>query len=87
MSTSMHESIRQFILEEFLPGEDPEQLLETTPLITGGILDSLATLKMVEFLEKTFSIRIEAHEADVDNLDTLEKIAGFVNSKLNAEAN
>jgi acyl carrier protein len=86
MSESMYESIRQFILDEFLPGEDPEQLLETTPLITGGILDSLATLKMVEFLEKTFSIRIEAHEADVDNLDTLEKIVGFVAGKQSAEA-
>lgn len=82
----MRESIRQFILDEFLPGEDPEQLLATTPLITGGILDSLATLKMVEFLEKTFSIRIEAHEADVDNLDTLEKIVGFVTGKQNSEA-
>lgn len=79
----MQESIKQFILDEFLPGEDPTQLLGSTPLITGGILDSLATLKMVEFLEKTFSIRIEAHEADVDNLDTLEKIVGFVSSKQN----
>ncbi|MFM8174581.1 MAG: acyl carrier protein [Pirellulaceae bacterium] len=86
MSANMRESIRQFILDEFLPGEDPEQLLATTPLITGGILDSLATLKMVEFLEKTFSIRIEAHEADVDNLDTLEKIVGFVTGKQNSEA-
>jgi acyl carrier protein len=55
--------------------------MEAPPLITGGILDSLATLKMVEFLEKTFSIRIEAHEADVDNLDTIEKISNFVASK------
>jgi acyl carrier protein len=77
----MQETIKEFILSEFLPGEDPSQLMEATPLITGGILDSLATLKMVEFLEKTFSIRIEAHEADVDNLDTIEKISNFVASK------
>jgi acyl carrier protein len=77
----MQETIKEFILSEFLPGEDPSQLMEAPPLITGGILDSLATLKMVEFLEKTFSIRIEAHEADVDNLDTIEKISNFVASK------
>ena len=80
-ATNKNEIIKQFILTEFLPGEDPSLLLDSTPLITGGILDSLATLKMVEFLEKTFSIRIEAHEADVDNLDTIEKIAHFVASK------
>jgi acyl carrier protein len=50
-------------------------------LITGGVLDSLATLRVVEYLETTFSIRIEAHEADVDNLDTLEKIAVFLEGK------
>lgn len=75
------ETIKQFILSEFLPGEDPNQLLPSTPLITGGILDSLATLRVVEYLETTFSIRIEAHEADVDNLDTLEKIAVFLQGK------
>lgn len=80
-ATNKNEIIKQFILTEFLPGEDSSLLLDSTPLITGGILDSLATLKMVEFLEKTFSIRIEAHEADVDNLDTIEKIAHFVASK------
>jgi acyl carrier protein len=80
-ATNKNEIIKQFILTEFLPGEDPTLLLDSTPLITGGILDSLATLKMVEFLEKAFSIRIEAHEADVDNLDTIEKIANFVASK------
>lgn len=80
-TTTNSEIIKQFILAEFLPGEDPSLLVDSTPLITGGILDSLATLKMVEFLEKTFSIQIEAHEADVDNLDTIEKIVNFVASK------
>ncbi len=75
------ETIKQFILSEFLPGEDPNQLLPSTPLITGGILDSLATLRVVEYLETTFSSRIEAHEADVDNLDTLEKMAVFLQGK------
>ena len=78
---SAQDTIKQFILSEFLPGEDPNQLLPSTPLITGGILDSLATLRVVEHLETTFSIRIEAHEADVDNLDTLEKMAVFLQGK------
>lgn len=79
---SVKDSVKDYILKEFLPGEDPEQLTESTPLITGGILDSLTTLKLVSFLEEQYGIQIEAHEADVDNLNTIEKIVDLVDSKM-----
>jgi len=75
------ETIKAYILEEFLPGEDPTELTDSTPLITGGILDSLATLKLVLFLEEQFHIKIEAHETMVDYLNTISDIAQLVNSK------
>jgi acyl carrier protein len=74
--------VREFILHEFLPGEDPAELRPDTPLMTGGILDSIATLKLVAFLEESFGIRLEAHETDSENLDTLEVIEQLVQSKL-----
>ena len=76
------ETIKAYILEEFLPGEDPADLTDSTPLITGGILDSLATLKLVLFLEERFHIKIEAHETMVDYLNTISDIAQLVNSKV-----
>jgi acyl carrier protein len=74
--------VKTFILKEFLEGEDPEALTAETPLITAGILDSLATLKLVSFLEKEFQIQIQAHEADVDHLNTLSDITNLVTSKM-----
>jgi len=41
-------------LSAFLPGESPDELNDETPLITGGILDSISTLKLVVFLEEQF---------------------------------
>jgi len=76
------EIIKGYILEEFLPGENPDALTDSTPLITGGILDSLATIKLVAFLEKRFQIQIQAHETMVDYLDTLVDIAKLVHSKM-----
>ena len=73
---------RDFILAEFLEGEDPEELTEDVELISSGILDSLATLKLVTFLETEYDVKIEAHEADEDNLNTLVDIANLVESKL-----
>ena len=73
---------RDFILKEFLEGEDPGELTEEVELISSGILDSLATLKLVTFLENEYDLKIEAHEADEDNLNTLSDIADLVESKL-----
>jgi len=72
---------RTFILNEFLPGEDPAALTDTTALVTTGILDSIAVLKVVTFLENQFGITIEPHEAVVENLNTLSDIARLVMSK------
>lgn len=73
---------KEFILSEFLEGEDPDELTEDVELISSGILDSLATLKLVTFLENEYDVKIEAHEADEDNLNTLADIASLVESKL-----
>ena len=74
-------AVKDFILSEFLPGEDPAALTDATPLITGGILDSLATIKLVAFLEERFNIVLKAHETDVEHMDTLADIARLVASK------
>jgi acyl carrier protein len=76
------EAIKAYILKEFLPGENPAALTESTPLITGGILDSLATIKLVVFLEEQFHIQIKPHETMVDYLNTISDIAQLVRSKL-----
>jgi len=73
--------IKDYILQEFLPGEDPAELTDTTPLITGGILDSIATVKLVMFLEERFSITLQAHETDPDYLNTIDVIAKLIESK------
>jgi acyl carrier protein len=79
--TSIREEVRQFLLREFLPGEDPAELTDTTELVSGGILDSLAILKLVSFLEEKFGIEVAAHEADAEHLNTIADIGQLVASK------
>jgi acyl carrier protein len=74
-------AIKTFILNEFLPGEDPAALTDTTPLATTGILDSIAILKVVTFLESQFGITLEAHETGVENMNTVADISRLVMSK------
>jgi len=81
MSDVIHE-VKSFVLENFLPGEDPANLTPDTPLITGGILDSIGTLKLVVFLENQFGITLEAHEAGAEHLDNLDSIESLIRSKV-----
>ncbi|NUO81818.1 acyl carrier protein [candidate division KSB1 bacterium] len=78
-------TVKTYILEEFLPGEDPAGLADETPLVSGGILDSMATLKMAAFLESKYGIQIEAHEMNTKNFNTIDSLASLVESKLGSK--
>lgn len=75
-------AVSNFILNEFLPGEDPSALTDTTALVSTGVLDSIALLKVVTFLENQFGITLEAHETGVDHLNTIADIVRLVLSKM-----
>lgn len=73
--------IKDFIMTQFLPGEDPNELTDDTPLISGGILDSIATLQLVMFIEENFRVSFEPHEVDKENLDSLNLMLRLLQSK------
>ena len=74
-------AVKNFILAEFLPGEDPEALTDTTPLLSNGILDSIAVLQLIDFLESRFGISVPPHEMDVDHLNSVAEVARLVRAK------
>jgi acyl carrier protein len=78
----LKETIRTYISNEFLPHEDAALLNDTTPLVTDGILDSLAILKLVVFLEEQYKIQLQAHELVAENMNTIPDIVNLVQSKL-----
>ena len=51
-------------------------------LLEEGIIDSVAVIEMVTFLEETFGVKIEDEEIIPDNLDSVNKIEAYVNKKL-----
>ena len=81
MNENIRQQVKEYILETFLPGEDPSELTDDLPLISGGILDSIATLKLIMFIEETFGVTLEAHEADKEHLNTINQIADLISSR------
>jgi acyl carrier protein len=74
--------VRQYILNNFLMGGDPERITDSVSFIEKGIIDSTGVLELISFLQETFGIRIEDAEMVPENLDSLEKIEKYVDSKL-----
>lgn len=76
------EGVRSALLRTVLANEDPAFLNDTTPLLTGGLLDSVRTVTLIGELERTFGVSFEAHEMSVDYLDSIEVIARTIAGKL-----
>ena len=81
-ASNIQSVVKDFILESFLQGADADELGHDTPLMSSGILESLASVRLVAFLEESYGIRIAPHEVSVDYLDTLESIAALVQAKM-----
>ena len=81
MTDDTTQAIREFILSRYLQGESPENLKNDMRLRSTGVLDSLAILALISFIEERFGIEVQAHETDVDNFDRIEDMAAFVNRK------
>jgi len=76
------EQTRDFIVSNFLYGDD-EKLAHDTSFMIEGIIDSTGILELITFLEETYQIRIADEEIIPENMDSLESIEKFLSSKVN----
>ena len=73
--------VKEFIIENFLFGEE-EQLELDTDFFDKGIIDSTGVIELVSFLEEKFDISVDDEELIPENLSSLKKIDVFLQKKL-----
>ena len=74
--------IKQFIHTEIVYEQGNIRLEDTTQLLDEGIIDSLGIMKLLAFLEKTFSIRMNEDELIPENFGSIEIISFLVEKKI-----
>ena len=79
-------AVRQFIAENVLLGVHQTTIEDATPLVTGGLIDSIGMIGLVAFLESHFKVEFDPREINVHNLDTLGQIEELIRKKLDGEA-
>lgn len=82
---SLQEEIRSFIVDNFLFG-DAGNLNNDSSFIREGIVDSTGILQLVEFIQEQYRVVVEDEDLIPENLDSVSKVATFVENKMKIAA-
>ncbi len=77
----MKESIRIFILENYMYGASPDELDDEASFLETGVIDSTGVMELILFLEEEFDIKVEDTELLPDNLDSVNRVCRYLKTK------
>jgi acyl carrier protein len=81
MTDETRSAIRAFIVENFLFGDESHPLPADQSLIDNDLVDSTGILELVGFIEERFAVSIADADIVPANLDSIDRIAGFIARK------
>lgn len=75
-------TLEEFIASELI-GNDEDNLFDhKTRLIETGIIDSMGIMKLLAFIEETYSIQLNDGEIVPDNFETVDTIVALIDKKM-----
>ncbi|MBC3759107.1 acyl carrier protein [Hyunsoonleella sp. SJ7] len=77
----MEQTIIKYIEKELANEYIEDGLDATDDLLGSGILDSMAMVRLIAYVEETFEIKVDPEEMIIENFMTVEDISNFISSK------
>ena len=74
----MTKVVLDYVKREYLEEDDDREVTETSPLITGGIVDSFSMVSLKRFLEKKYQITIPDADASPEAFDSVTRIVAVI---------
>ncbi|HEV8259614.1 MAG TPA: acyl carrier protein [Burkholderiales bacterium] len=84
MPEKLRNNIRDFILANYLFTNDVTAIGLDDSLLGRGIVDSTGVLEIILFIEEKLGVKVKDEEVIPDNLDSVNKIAQFVEARRQA---
>lgn len=78
---NVEEILERFIIDEVMLGDRNTKLDPGRSLLSSGILDSLALLRLITFVEEKFGLTIGDIDVVPDNFETLNHIVAYLKRK------
>ncbi len=74
----LEQVILAYVKKEYVDEDDDREVTPTTPLISGGIVDSFSMVSLKRFLEKKYEIQIPDADATTAAFDSVQSIVALV---------
>jgi acyl carrier protein len=81
---SKRENIRNFIKKNLAKKPEHLEIGDQENIIGNGMVDSLGLIKIVNYLEESFSIRLKDEDITPDNFESIESISLLLEQTLNS---
>lgn len=78
---SIEAEVRRYVVEHLLFGRNDVELRGDTSFLESGLVDSTGVLELVQFLEETFQVKVEDEDLIPANLDSVNALTRYVESK------
>jgi acyl carrier protein len=77
----VEQSVKDYIVREFLFDKPDQSLDNDDPLIQGEIIDSLGIFTLVAFIEQQFGVKVQPGDLILDNFATVSAIRRLVETR------
>jgi len=74
-------AIERFVVDEIMLGDSNTKIDPNESLINSGVLDSLALLRLIAFLEEQMGVTVDDSEVIPENFETINEIKSFIEKK------
>jgi methoxymalonate biosynthesis acyl carrier protein len=77
---STTQTVKEYIVAEYLPGTSPDELDPSYDLLDTGVVDSLRLLQLISWVERQYRIPIDDVEISPDDFRSVHAICAFIDS-------
>ena len=77
-TTELETTIRNFLISDIVVGEGAENITPDTALLAEGLIDSMALMRIVTYLESDLGAKIEDEALLPENFESIRAIARLV---------
>lgn len=75
------EAVRNYIIENFLFGDEGPLRDDTMSLLDEGVMDSVGVMELVAFLEQDFGLTVADADLVPENLDSVANLVAYIARK------
>ncbi len=71
-------AVKDFIITNFLFGDESGLTSDSVSLLDSGIMDSIGVMELVSFLENDMKLEVPDIDLVPENLDSVDNLVGYI---------